>query len=250
MIEDQISVEVQNVVKTFRIHHEKKNTLVDHLISSIRRNSHSEELVVLDDISFSIRNGEMIGIIGRNGSGKTTLLRLIAKIIRPNKGTIFINGNVVPLLELGTGFQVDLTAYDNIIQYGQILGFGRKEMIQKVDYILKFAGLEKFSDTRIRNFSSGMIARLAFSTAVQVEPEILLVDEVLAVGDLDFQQKSHKAFLKFKENKKTIVYVTHDTESVLRLCDRAILLEKGKIQSIGEPEKVIDDYMTVFDGKQ
>lgn len=247
MIDDLTSIEFQNVVKKFRIYHEKRNALFDHLVSiTNKKYSHYEDFLVLDNISFSIKKGEMFGIIGRNGSGKTTLLRLIANIFRPDSGIISINGNVVPILELGTGFQVDLTARDNIIQYGIILGFTRKEIINRVEKILEFAELERFADTKIRNFSSGMLARLAFSTAIQVEPDILLVDEVLAVGDLPFREKSYKAFLSFKEKKKTIVYVSHDIETVKKLCNRIILLEKGKIVSAGEPQTVVNDYLTLL----
>lgn len=247
MSSDSVAIEFQNVVKKFRIYHEKRNALFDHLVNAAnRRNNHYEEYVVLDNVSFDVKKGEMFGIIGRNGSGKTTLLRIISNIFKPNSGTIRTYGTIVPILELGTGFQGDLTARDNIIQYGIILGFTRTEIIRRVDNILEFAELERFVDTKIRNFSSGMIARLAFSTAIQVEPDILLVDEVLAVGDLPFREKSYKAFLSFKEKKKTIVYVSHDTETVKKLCNRAFLLEKGKIASIGEPEKVVNDYLTLL----
>ena len=250
MNDDLTSVEFQNVVKKFRIYHEKRNALFDHLANiTNKKHSHYEEFLVLDKVSFSIKKGEMFGIIGRNGSGKTTLLRLIANIFRPDSGIIRINGNVVPILELGTGFQGDLTARDNIIQYGIILGFTRKEIINRVEKILEFAELERFADTKIRNFSSGMIARLAFSTAIQVEPDILLVDEVLAVGDLSFREKSYKAFLSFKEKKKTIVYVSHDIETVKKLCNRILLLEKGKIVSVGEPQTVVNDYLTLLNEK-
>lgn len=243
------AIEAKNVAKTFRIYHEKRNAVFDHLINIANKENHFEELVVLDDVSFTVRKGEMLGVIGRNGSGKTTLLRLIARIFKPNKGIIRTNGTIVPLLELGTGFQADLTVRDNIIQYGIILGFTKKEITSRVDNILQFAELGKFFDTKIKNFSSGMIARLAFSTAIQVEPDILLVDEILAVGDMPFQQKSYNAFLSFKEQKRTIVYVSHDIDSVKKLCDRAILLEKGKIESIGEPRKVVDDYLRILNGQ-
>ena len=240
MIDDIISI--QNVVKKFRIYHEKKNSLSEHLLTLSKKDNRYEELVVIDNISFNVKKGEMVGLIGRNGSGKTTLLRLIANIFQPDSGTIKVNGTIVPLLELGTGFQGDLTARDNIIQYGIILGFTKKEISKKVADILKFAELEKFADTKTRNFSSGMIARLAFSTAVQINPDILLVDEVLAVGDIPFQRKSFEKFLELKKSK-TIVYVTHNVDSVKQLCDRGIFLDKGKIAKIGEPEEVVNAYL-------
>ena len=242
---DEIIIEVQNLVKKFRIYHEKKNSLSERLLTITKKNNGFEELDVIDNISFNVKKGEMLGVIGRNGSGKTTLLRLIANIFRPDSGVIKTNGTIVPLLELGTGFQGDLTARDNIIQYGVILGFTKKAISKKVEDILKFAELEKFSDTKTRNFSSGMIARLAFSTAVQINPDILLVDEVLAVGDLSFQQKSFKKFLELKKDK-TIIYVTHSIDAIKQLCDRGILIEKGKILKIGEPEEVVNAYLNLL----
>ena len=240
---DYIMINIQNVVKKFKIQHEKKSSLSDHLLTRSKKNNSTEELMVLDNVSFSVKKGEMIGLIGRNGSGKTTLLRLIANIFKPDSGTITVNGTIVPLLELGTGFQGDLTARDNIIQYGVILGFTKKEISKKVDDVLKFAELEKFGDTRTRNFSSGMIARLAFSTAIQINPDILLVDEVLAVGDIPFQKKSFDKFLELKKNK-TIVYVTHNVDAVKQLCDRGIFLDKGKIEKIGDSEEVVNAYLS------
>lgn len=242
MMSDSNAIEVKNVTKTFRIHHEKKATVFDVLASLANRNNHSENLVVLDDISFEVKKGEMFGIVGRNGSGKTTLLRLIARIFRPDSGTIATRGALIPLLQLGAGFQFNLTAVDNVILYGAILGFTQKEMKEKLNDILSFAELEKFADTKLTNFSSGMIARLGFATAVQVDPDILVVDEVLSVGDLAFREKSYKAFLSFRERKKTILYVSHELTTVKQLCDRAILLDKGKLKYIGTPNEVISAY--------
>jgi ABC-2 type transport system ATP-binding protein len=239
-------IQVQNVVKKFRIYDNEK-TIFERLRNIVNRAPFYEELMVLDDVSFEVNKGEIVGMIGRNGSGKTTLLRLIARIMRPNMGTIHTVGSIVPLLELGTGFEPDMTASDNIIQYGIILGFSIKEIKAKVEDILKFAELEKFANTKLSKFSTGMTARLAFSTAAQVDPDILLVDEVLSVGDLSFHQKSYKEFTSFKERKKTVVLVSHSLEPIRKLCDRALLLDNGKIQSIGEPEKVIDAYLGTLD---
>lgn len=230
------------MAKKFRIYDNEK-TVFERLRNIVNREPFYDELKVLDDVSFEVNKGEIVGMIGRNGSGKTTLLRLIARIMRPNMGTIHTVGSIVPLLELGTGFEPDMTASDNIIQYGIILGFSIKGIKAKVEDILKFAELEKFANTKLSKFSTGMTARLAFSTAAQVDPDILLVDEVLAVGDLSFHQKSYKEFTSFKERKKTIVLVSHSLEPIRKLCDRALLLDNGKIQSIGEPEKVIDVYL-------
>jgi ABC-type polysaccharide/polyol phosphate transport system ATPase subunit len=240
------AIDVQNVVKKFRIYHKEK-TIFDKLLNIVNRGTFSEDLILFDHISFSVHRGETLGIIGRNGSGKTTLLRLIANIMRPDKGIIRTKGSIIPLLELGTGFDGDLVARDNIIQYGTILGLKSSNIKDKVEEILRFAELEKFANTKIKKFSSGMIAKLAFCTAVQVRPDILLVDEVLSVGDLAFRQKSYKAFTSFKEENRTIVLVSHDMQAIRQLCDRAILLHDGKIKSIGEPEKVIDAYLGTLD---
>ncbi|MGH7909676.1 MAG: ABC transporter ATP-binding protein [Thermodesulfobacteriota bacterium] len=237
------AMEFENVTKSFRIYHEKKDKFLHSIGSVFDRNSHFEKLTVLKDVSFSVKQGEMFGIIGRNGAGKTTLLRLIAGILKPDEGVIRTCGSVTPLLRLGTGFQQDLTARDNIILYGTILGFSRKKITEKVHDILKFAELEKFEDTKIRNFSSGMHARLAFSTAAQVDPDILLLDEVLSVGDAFFKQKSFDMLMSFKKRGKTIVHVSHSLESVKRFCDRALLLHEGRIRSIGSPDAVVDEYM-------
>lgn len=242
MISDLYSVKVQNVSKKFRIYH-RERTIFDKMNNLLTRRTNNEELLLLDDISFKVNNGEVLGVIGHNGSGKTTLLRLIARIMRPTAGTIYTEGKVVPLLELGTGFDGDLTARENIIQYGIILGLAPKEIKARVDEIIAFSELEKFVDTKLRKFSTGMTARLAFSTAAQIEPNILLLDEVLSVGDLSFQQKSYKAFNSFKEQKKTIVFVSHNLSAIRKLCDRAILLHDGKLKSNGEVEKVIDAYL-------
>lgn len=233
------------MVKKFKIYHKEK-TIFDRILNIAKRASYYEELKVLNDISFKVTKGEMVGIIGQNGSGKTTLLKLIARIMRPTSGAIRTEGSIVPLLELGTGFDGDFSARDNIIQYGIILGFSLKQIKTRVEDILEFAELEKFGDTHLRKFSTGMTARLAFSTAAQVEPDILLVDEVLSVGDISFQQKSYKAFRSFKEKKKTILFVSHNLEPIKKLCDRVILLNNGKLEAIGEPESVIDAYLSTF----
>jgi len=243
---DANAIEFENVTKSFRIHHEKINTVFEHVTSIFNRQNQFERLRVLNDVSFTVKQGEMFGIIGRNGAGKTTLLRLIANIFRADKGNVRTNGSVIPLIQLGAGFQPDLTTKDNIILYGVILGFSRKEIAEKVEDILEFAELEKFADIKIKNFSSGMHSRLAFSTAIQVDPDILLVDEVLSVGDESFQQKSFDAFMSFRKRGKTILYVTHNLESVKNLCDRALLLHKGGVQAIGSPAQVVDAYMNVL----
>ena len=243
---DANAIEFENVTKSFRIHHEKINSVFEHVSNIFNRQNQFERLTVLNNVSFTVKQGEMFGIIGRNGVGKTTLLRLIANIFRADKGIVRTSGSIIPLIQLGAGFEPDLTTRDNIILYGVILGFSRKEITEKVEDILKFAELEKFADIKIKNFSSGMYSRLAFSTAIQVDPDILLVDEVLAVGDESFKQKSLEAFMSFRKKVRTILYVSHSLESIKELCDRALLLHEGRIQSIGPPAAVVDAYMKIL----
>ena len=238
----EIAINVENVSKTFRIYHEKRDSIYETIIGVISKKKYYEEIEVLKDVSFSVKKGEMFGIIGRNGAGKTTLLRIIAGIYKPDRGNVTINGSLIPFLGLGTGFQVDLTAKTNIIQYGMLLGFTKKEITKKVDDIIKFAELEKFADIKLKNFSSGMYARLAFSTAVQVDPDILIIDEALYSGDLAFQQKCFDTIVAFKKNGKAILLVTHSMEPIKSQCDRAMWLDNGVVRSIGNPEKTIEDY--------
>ncbi|MHB8545734.1 MAG: ABC transporter ATP-binding protein [Nitrosotalea sp.] len=240
------SIEVKNVSKKFRIYHENRNSVYEAISGIFSKKKYYENIYVLKNISFSIEKGEMFGIIGKNGAGKTTLLRIISGIYKPDNGEIAVNGSLTPLLGLGVGFEVDLTAKTNIIRYGMILGFKKKEITQRVDDIIKFAGLEKFSDTKLKNFSTGMYQRLAFSTAMQVDPDILLIDEAIFAGDLGFQQKCFDSITSFKKRNKSIILVSHDMRPIEDHCDRAMLLNNGIIESIGKPHKVIEDYKKVL----
>ena len=237
------SIQVEHVSKKFKIYHERRTSVFDVVSSLVNRNSHFETMTVLDDVTFSVKKGETFGIIGNNGSGKTTLLRLISKIFRPDKGTVKTQGTIVPLLQLGIGFQPELTAIDNIITYGILLGFAKNWIKDRVPEILKYAELEKFADTKIKNFSSGMYSRLAFSTAIQVDPDILIVDEVLAVGDLGFQEKCLQSFDEIRRKGKTILFVSHDPGQILRMCDRVMMLNRGKMDKIGDPQDVVNYYL-------
>jgi ABC-type polysaccharide/polyol phosphate transport system ATPase subunit len=245
MIEVQYAIEVRHLSKSFRIYHEKKATLFENLVGLINKEKGYEKLTVLNDISFEVKKGEMMGIIAKNGQGKTTLLQIMSKILKPDSGYVKLNGSTVPFLGLGSGFQPDLSAIDNIVLYGLYLGLPKKVIKNKIQYILDYSELEKFADTKLKHFSTGMYARLAFATAVQVDPEILLVDEVLSVGDVGFQEKSFQTFLSFKKRGKTIVFVTHDLHQVKRLCDRALLINNGTIQKIGHPYEVVDEFYNV-----
>jgi len=236
------SINVKNVSKKFRLYHEKRTTLFESIVGSVNRKHHYETLQVLDDISFNVKKGESFGIVGRNGSGKTTLLRILSNIYQPDSGSVETNGIVVPVLALGLGFHPDLTAITNIYQSSILLGISKKQIKEKIDDIIKFAELEKFADTKLKNFSSGMQMRLAFATAVQVDPAVLLLDEVIAVGDLNFQKKCLDVMLDFKKRGKSIVLVSHNPGDIEKLCDRAMFLKEGSIDIIGKPTKVLDSY--------
>ena len=196
----------------------------------------------LQDINFTINDGEVVGIIGRNGAGKSTTLGLIAGVLTPTYGNVIVNGRIAPLLELGAGFHSDLTGRENIMLNAMLLGMSKKEITSKIDQIIDFSELDEFIDQPIRKYSSGMLARLGFSIAIQVEPEILLIDEVLSVGDQSFSEKSEKAIFNFKKNGTTIVLVSHDSGSIRKLCDKVIWIENHKIKMIGRTEEVVSTY--------
>lgn len=236
------AIVISNVTKEFIIPHERKVTLFEN-IKGLFQHSTFEKFTALDNVSFIIERGESVGIIGDNGSGKSTMLKTISKILRPTSGSIEVNGKITPFLELGVGFQPDLTAKENIAVYSTIMGLSEKEITRNTDAVLDFAGLVKFKDTKLKNFSSGMQVRLAFATAIQKEPEILLVDEVLAVGDMDFQQKCLDIFADYKRKGVTIVFVSHDLGAVRRFCDRTVLMRQGCVVADGKTPDVIDRYV-------
>jgi len=220
---NNIAVDINKVTKRYRIYHEKIPSLKNTILRGKRTTY--EEFLALDDISFSIKYGETFGIIGPNGSGKSTLLKLISNIIQPNSGKINIDGTVSALLELGAGFHPDLTGRENIYINSAILGMRKREVDKKFDQIVRFSELEKFIDTPVKNYSSGMYMRLGFSIAINVNPDILLVDEVLAVGDQSFQAKCYKAIYDIMKRGKTIIIVSHDLETISDLCSRVAFLK-------------------------
>lgn len=205
---------------------------------------------VLDNISFDINKGEFFGITGRNGSGKSTMLKILAGIYSPTKGDVHIKGKLTPFIELGVGFNPELTGRENVFLNGALLGFSRKEMLKMYDEIVEFAELEKFMDQKLKNYSSGMQVRLAFSIAIRAQSDILLIDEVLAVGDINFQNKCIAVFEEIKRRGTTVVFVSHDMEAVRRFCDRVALIQDGKLVRIGDAQKVIDDYLTINSGNE
>ncbi len=240
-MENDIAIKVDNVHKTFKIPHEKSSSLKSAALNVFKRKS-STEFPAAKGISFEVKRGEFFGIIGRNGSGKSTMLKMLAGIYLQDKGGIEINGRLSPFLELGVGFNPELTARDNIYLNGAILGLIRKEIDEKFDEIIEFSELEEFVDQRLKNFSSGMQVRLAFSVAIHAHADILFIDEVLAVGDFNFQKKCLEVFERLKREGKTIVFVTHSMGYVRDFCDRVAVIDKGKIIQIGDTEKAIDVY--------
>jgi len=236
-----VAVGIENVSKTFRLPHQQYSTLKERALHPWRSTTY-DELNALKDVSVDIRQGEFFGIVGRNGSGKSTLLKCLAGIYPPDRGRIEVRGRLSPFIELGVGFNPDLTARDNIVINAVMLGLSRKEARERFDKIIEFAELEEFVDLKLKNYSSGMGVRLGFSTAIQVDSEVLLVDEVLAVGDAAFQQKCFEEFTRLREANRTIVFVTHDMLSVERFCDRAMLIERGDVLEIGEPRAIARAY--------
>lgn len=234
---------IDNISKKYRIPHEKKTTIFQNIVGLIKRQFDYEEFWALKDVSFEIKKGEAFGIIGRNGSGKSTLLKILAKVLYPDAGSVTMNGKTASFLELGVGFQPELTARDNVYIYSSILGISRKQVDKIYDDIFDFAELKKFETTKLKNFSSGMYVRLAFSTAIRANPDTLLIDEVFAVGDEAFQKKCAAKINEFKDQGKTIVFVSHALNTVKNLCQRSMLLNEGKIMSLGDTEKVIADYL-------
>ena len=235
------AIEVSGVSKTFRLPHERRTTLKEHLLHPFRRVDY-EHQVALEDITFSVAPGEFIAVIGANGSGKSTLLKIVAGIYRQDSGTVRVDGRLSPFIELGVGFNSELTARDNIAINGTLLGLNRAELDERFESIVSFAGITRFVDQRLKNFSSGMQVRLAFSIAIQVEFDILLLDEVLAVGDAEFQEKCFAAFDDLIAAGKTVVLVTHDLGAVVRYADRALLLDDGRLVLVGSADDAIAAY--------
>ena len=238
----------RGVHKRFKIPEERSHTLKERALHPLRRSRH-EELHALKDISFAIEPGEFFGIVGRNGSGKSTLLKCLAGIYRADEGNIWCNGRMSTFIELGVGFNPDLAAFDNVVLNGIMLGLSPNEARARYDAVIDFAELREFEELKLKNYSSGMHVRLAFSVAIQVDADILLIDEVLAVGDAAFQQKCFDVFNRMREEGRTIVFVTHDMGAVTRFCHRAMLLERGEMVSIGDPRDVADRYLEIAFGR-
>lgn len=244
---DGIAIKVDGVYKNFKLPHEKTNSLKSLFTSLHKKRTKSYEIQhALKGISFEVKKGEFFGIVGRNGSGKSTLLKIIAEIYQPTKGALQKSGKLVPFIELGVGFNPELTGRENVYLNGALLGFTTQEIDAQYGDIVEFAELEQFMDQKLKNYSSGMQVRLAFSVATRANADILLIDEVLAVGDADFQRKCFQYFRSLKKQKKTVVFVSHDMEAVREYCDECILIDHSEIIYRGSPEVAAEKYTQLF----
>lgn len=241
-MEKKTVISVQNVSMRFNMPKERLDSFKEYFVKFFKHQLHYEEFCALTDVSFTVTEGEILGIVGLNGSGKSTLLKVISSILKPTVGQVETNGVISPLIELGAGFDFDLTTRENIYLNGSVLGFSREFVDEKYNEILDFAELRDFENVAIKNFSSGMIARLGFAIATLVKPDILIVDEILSVGDFLFQQKCEKRIADMMSNGTTVLFVSHSIEQVERLCNRVIWLERGKIKMDGPVSLVCEEY--------
>ena len=243
MDEKKIMIDVDHVTIRFNLASQKVDNIKEYLIKLVKRELMFQEFLAVKDVSFQVRAGEAWGLIGTNGSGKSTMLKAISGILKPYQGSIKVNGSVAPLIELGAGFDPELSARENIFLNGCVLGHSEKFMQEHFEEIVEFAELEKFLDSPLKNFSSGMRARLGFSVATMVKPDILIVDEILAVGDYKFRKKCEKRMTEMLSGGTTLLYVSHSIDEVKRLCDHALWIDKGEAKMIGEAKTVCDAYM-------
>jgi len=239
---DNIAISVQNVSMRFNLSKDKISSLKEYFVKAVKRQLFFEEFWALKNVSFTVGRGEVFGIMGLNGAGKSTLLKIIAGVFKPTLGHVAVNGGISPLLELGAGFYLECSARENIYMNGAMYGFSTKFMDSKYDEILDFAELWEFEDVAIKNFSSGMTGRLGFAVATSVKPEILIVDEILGVGDYKFQEKCEKRILDMISGGVTVLLVTHSADKIREMCSRALLLEKGELVCIGNVEDVLVAY--------
>ena len=241
-MEENYIIDLENVTVRFNMATEKIDNLKEYFVKLVKRQLMFEEFLALKNITLQIRPGEAWGLVGTNGAGKSTMLKLISGILTPYKGTVTVNGTIAPLIELGAGFDMELTARENIFLNGTLLGHSRKFMEEHFDEIVDFAELWDFLDVPLKNYSSGMQARIGFSIATMVRPDILIVDEVLSVGDFHFQQKCEARINRMKENGATILFVSHNMEQVRNLCSRIVWLEHGRVRSIGDADELCREY--------
>lgn len=243
-MEQPVVVDVQHVTMKFNLSTEKVDNLKEYFIRTLKRNIMYNEFTALDDVSFQVRKGEVFGLVGLNGSGKSTMLKLVSGIYKPTSGKIRVDGVLAPLIELGAGFDMNLTARENVYLNGSVMGYSKKFLLQKFDEIIDFAELRDFVDVPLKNYSSGMVARLGFAIATVIEPDILICDEILAVGDFQFQQKCEERINQMRAHGVTILFVSHSIEQVQRICHRALWLDHGHLKMIGPVDEVCPAYIS------
>ena len=239
---EDYAIEVKNVSLEFCLYSENVSSIKEYFIKKVKREISKDSFWALKDISFNVKKGEAVGLVGKNGCGKSTMLKTIAGVLTPTMGTVKVNGTVAPMIELGAGFDMNLTARENIYLNGAILGYSKKFLDSKFDEIVEFSELKDFLDVPVKNFSSGMTAKLAFSIATIVDPEILIVDEILSVGDLRFQEKSKNKMMEMIKGGTTVLYVSHSLESIKELCNKVIWLNHGQIVKMGDTKEICDEY--------
>ena len=242
------AIEVDNVSMKFNLSREKVDSLKDYIFKTIKREIQYDEFWALKNVSFSVEKGDRVGILGLNGAGKSTLLKVISGVFKPTEGHVDKHGKMVPLLELGAGFDPQYTGKENIYLYGAMLGYTKKFIDSKYDEIVEFSELQKFMDVPVKNYSSGMKSRLGFSIATVVEPKILILDEVLSVGDAKFRKKSEKKIMSMFDSGVTVLFVSHSLEQVQRLCNKAMILEKGKLIAYGDIDPISEQYSKMIGG--
>lgn len=246
-VDDAVVIRVESVTQRFRVIHERRDSLRELFSRFFRHNVSYHLLDAIKDVSLTVRRGQMVGLIGRNGSGKSTLLKVIAGVYKPTAGKVHVNGTIAPLIELGAGFHHELTGRENILLNGLLMGYSKEEMQERERSIIDFAELGEFIDAPIKQYSSGMHTRLAFAVATEVDPQVLILDEILAVGDAAFQRKCFARIENFRRAGKTILFVSHSMPTVIEFCDRAILLETGSVVADGDPPQVADVYRSLMD---
>lgn len=247
-------IKLEHVAMKFNLGIEKefsiKQAFINFFSFKKKKKKKQEPFWALNDVSFSVKKGEVIGLIGSNGAGKSTLLKVVSGVLKPTKGKVTVNGVISPMIELGAGFDAELTARENIYLNGAILGYSKEFLDEKFDEIVEFSELKDFLDAPVRNFSSGMVAKLAFSIATIVNPEILIVDEILSVGDIKFQEKSKNKMMEMIKGGTTVLYVSHDLSSIMELCNRVVWLEHGKVLKIGDTNSICKEYYEKQMGKE
>ncbi len=235
-------IRLENVTQRFRVIHERPDTVRELFSKLFRHEASYHDFEAVKNVSFEVPPGQMLGIIGRNGSGKSTLLKIIAGVYRPTKGTVAVHGSIAPLIELGAGFHHELTGRENILLNGLLMGYSKREMLERQERIIEFADIGDFIDAPVKQYSSGMYMRLAFAVATEVDPHVLLVDEILAVGDAGFKEKCFKRIANFRAAGKTILFVTHSMGEIREHCERVLLLDQGSVVADGRPEEVVGVY--------